>query len=166
MNARIAFKLQLTATPRFHSLYDRCYQAIWLFSGVPEDPEDEILMEMHGADALYSAVQSLMHAIQTEDQDAQQDAVCRMIQIIMPWTIRRWSESELANGKPLLQIPKENVHRLDLKLTEDVQAKLNTVVERYTSQGASEAWMVHGWCLACFSLVLGDTKDRNDDLGQ
>jgi hypothetical protein len=63
MNARIGFKLQVTATPGFHSLYDWCFQTMWLFSGEPEDPEDETVMEMHGADALYSAVMSLMHVI-------------------------------------------------------------------------------------------------------
>jgi SNF2 family DNA or RNA helicase len=90
-NARIGCKLQVTATPGFHSLYDWCYQAMWLFSGAPEDPEDKSVMEMHNADALYSAVESVMHAIWTEDQDAQQDAANRMIQIAKPWTIRRWS---------------------------------------------------------------------------
>jgi hypothetical protein len=63
-------------------------------------------MEMHGADAQYSAVKSLMHAIRTEDQEAQQDAAHRMIQNAKPWTIRSWSESKLANGKPLVRIPK------------------------------------------------------------
>jgi hypothetical protein len=47
-------------------------------------------MEMHGADALYSAVKSLMHAMWTEDQDAQQDVAHRMIEIAKSWTIRRW----------------------------------------------------------------------------
>jgi hypothetical protein len=135
---------------------------MWLFSGAPEDPEDETVMEMHGADALYSAVKSLMHAIRTEDQDAQQDAAHRMIQIAKPWTIRRWSESKLANGKPLVRIPKENAHLVDLEWTEDEQAKLKSLVERYTARGASGAWRVHRWRLACFSLVLGDTEDRND----
>jgi len=123
-------------------------------------------MEKHGADALYSAVKSVMHAIQTEDQEAQQDAAHRMIQIAKPWTMRRWSESKLANGKPLVRIPKENAHLVDLEWTEDEQAKLKTLGERYTSRGASGAWRVHRWCLACFSLVLGDTKDRNDVSGQ
>ena len=84
MNARIGFKLQVTAPPGFHSLYDWCYQTMWLFSGAPEDPEDETVMEMHDADALYSTVKSLMHAILTEDQDAQQDAAHRLIQIAKP----------------------------------------------------------------------------------
>ena len=30
MNARIEFKLQVTATPGFHSLYDWCFQMMWL----------------------------------------------------------------------------------------------------------------------------------------
>jgi len=42
------------------------------------------------------------------------------------------------------------------------KSKLKTLVERYTSRGASGAWRVHRWGLACFSLVLGDTEDRND----
>jgi hypothetical protein len=67
INARIALKLQDTATPGFHSLCDWCYQAMWLFSGGPEDPENDTVMEMHGADALYCAVESMMDAIRTED---------------------------------------------------------------------------------------------------
>jgi hypothetical protein len=52
---------------------------MWLFSGTPEDPEDETVMEMHGASALYSTVKSLMDAIGTEDQDTQLDAAQRMV---------------------------------------------------------------------------------------
>jgi SNF2 family DNA or RNA helicase len=88
-NARIGFKLQVTATQGFHSLYDWCYQAMWLFSGTPEDPEDETVMEKHSANALYSAVKDLMHAIRTEDEDTEQDAAHQMFQIAKPWTIRR-----------------------------------------------------------------------------
>ena len=123
-------------------------------------------MEKHGAEALYSAVKSLMHAIRTKDEEAQQDAAHRMIQIAKPWTIRQWSESKLANGKPLVRIPKGNAHLVDLEWTEEEQAHLKTLVERYTSQGASGAWRVHRWRLACFSLVLGDTENRNDVSGQ
>jgi hypothetical protein len=54
-------------------------------------------MDQHGADELYSAVKSVMHAIRTDDEQAQQEAAHRMIQIAMPWTIRGWSESNLAN---------------------------------------------------------------------
>jgi hypothetical protein len=43
---------------------------MWLFSGAPEDPEDETVMEVHGADAQNSAVKSLMHTIRTEGQDS------------------------------------------------------------------------------------------------
>jgi len=142
MNAKIGFKLQVTATPGFQSLYDWCYQTMWLFSGAPEDPEDETVREMHGADALYSTVKSLRHAIRTEDQDAQQDAALRMIQIAMPWTIKWWSESKLPNGKPHVRIAKENAHRVDLEWNADEQAKLKMLVERYTSRGASGEWRV------------------------
>jgi hypothetical protein len=70
MNAKIGFKLQVTATPGFHSLYHWRYQPMWLCSGAPEDPEDDTVMEKHGAEALYSAVRSLMHAIRTKDKEA------------------------------------------------------------------------------------------------
>jgi len=119
-------------------------------------------MEMHGADALYSAVKSSIHAIWTEDQDAQQDAAHRIIQIAKPWTITMWSELNLANGVPLVRIPKENAHLVDLEWTEDEPAKLKTLVERYTSQGASGVRRVGRCRLACFSLVLVDTEDRKD----
>jgi hypothetical protein len=48
---------------------------------VPEEPEDDTVMDRYGADALYSAVKSLMHPIWTEDEEAQQDAAHWMIQI-------------------------------------------------------------------------------------
>jgi len=31
MNATTGFKLHFTAKPGFHSLYDSCYQTMWLF---------------------------------------------------------------------------------------------------------------------------------------
>ena len=135
---------------------------MWLFSGAPKDPENATVMETHCAEALNSAVKSLMHAIRTEDQDSQQNAVHRMIQLAKLRTIRTWSESKLANGKPLVRNPKENAHHVDLEWTEEEQAKLKTLVERYTSQGASGAWRVHRWRLACFQLVLRGTEDWND----
>jgi hypothetical protein len=95
INAEIGFKLQVTATAGFHSLYDWYFQTMWLFSGVPEDPKNDTVMDQHGADALYSTVKSLLHAIRTEDEDVQQDVGHRIIHIGKPWTIRRWSESKL-----------------------------------------------------------------------
>ena len=156
INARIGFKLQDTATLGFHSHYDWCFQTMWLFSGTPEDPEDETGMEKHGAE-----VKSFMHAIRIEDYDAQQDAAQWMIQIVKPWMIRRWSESNLANRKQPSRIPKENAHLVDLECTAEQQAKLETFVEIYPSPGAPRAWRVHRWWLAWFSLVLGDTEDWN-----
>jgi len=166
MNAKILFKLQVTATLGFHSLYDWCYQTMWLFSGVPEDPEDETVMDQHGADAFCSAVKILMHAIRTEDEEAQQDTAHRMIQIAKPWTIRRWSESKRANRKPLVRIPKVNAHLVDLEWNENEQATLKALVERYTSRSSSGAWRIYRWRLQCVSLVSGDTEDPNDVSGQ
>ena len=134
---RIGFQLQVTATPQFDSLYDWCYQAIWLCAGAPEDQEADTVMEMHGADSLYSTVKSLMHDIRTADQDTQQDVAHRMIQIAKPWTIRRSSESTLGNGYLRVRIPKGNVHLVDLEWTDDKEATLKTLVERYTLRGAS-----------------------------
>jgi hypothetical protein len=73
---------------------------------------------------------------------------------------------KLANGKALIRIRKENAHLVDLEWTEEEHAHLNTLVERYSSQGASAAWTVHKCSLACFSLVLGDTENRNNLSGQ
>jgi hypothetical protein len=165
-HATIGFKLQVTATPGFHSLYDWCLQMMWLFSGVPENPEGETLMEMHGTDALYSAVKRLMHAIRPADEEAQQDAAHRMIQIAKPWTIQTWSESKLAKEKPVVPIPKEHTHLVDLEWSEDEQAPLKTLLERDSSRGASGVWMNHRWRLAGCAFVLGDTEDRNDVSGQ
>jgi len=166
MNAKIGFKIQVTATPGFHSLHDQCFQRMWLLSGAPYDPEDDTVIEKHGAEALYSAVKRLMHAIQTKDKEAQQDAAHQMIQIAKPWTIGLWSEFELANAKALVRIPKENSHLIDPEWTEGGQAHLMTLVERYTLRRASGTWRVHRWRLACFSLVLRDTENRNNVSGQ
>jgi len=166
MNAKIGFKLQVTATLGFHSLYDWCFQTMWLFSGAPEDPEDDTEMEKNGAKAFHSTVKSLMQPIWNKDEKAQQDAAHWMMQIAVLWTIRQWSESKLANAKQIVRIPKQNANLIDLEWTEEEQAHLKTLVERYTSRGASGAWRVHRWRLACFSLVLGDTEDHNDVSGQ
>jgi len=166
MNAGIVFKLQVTATPGFHSLYDCCYQRMWPFSGAPEDPEDDTVMEKHGAEALYSTVKRLMNAIRTEDEEAQPDAMCWMKQIAKPLMMERWLESKLANGNSLVRMPKENAHLIDLKWTEEEQADLKTPVERYTSRGASRARRVYGWPLACFALMLGHTEDCSDLCGR
>jgi len=145
MKARIGFKLQVTAMLGFHSLYDWCNQMMWLFSGESKDLEDDTVMEMHGAEELYSVVKRLMHAIRTEDEVVQQDVADRMIQIGKPWTIWMWSELKQVNNKPLVQVPKEDAHCIDLEWTAGEQPKLNTLVTRHTSRGVSGAWMVYGW---------------------
>jgi DNA/RNA endonuclease YhcR with UshA esterase domain len=143
MNARIGFKLQVTAKVQFHSLYNWSFQTMWLFSCTPEDPENDTVMEKHSTEALYLTVKSLMHAIWTQDEPDQQDAAHQMIQIGKRWMIRRWLEFNLANVKPHVWITKENAHLVDFEWTEADQAKLKTLVERYTSWGTLEAWRVH-----------------------
>jgi hypothetical protein len=110
INVHIGFKLQVTVTPEFHSLHDRCYQTMWPIPGVPDDPANETVMAQHGADWSHSAVQNLMHAIQTEDEDVQQDTAHRMIHSAKPSTIRMWSELKLAKGKWLGHIPTDYTH--------------------------------------------------------
>jgi len=68
MKARIGFKLQVTAKQGFHSFNNWCYHMMWQFAWVPEDPNDDTVMEKHGGDALYSAVKSLFDAIWSEDK--------------------------------------------------------------------------------------------------
>jgi hypothetical protein len=88
---------------------------MWLFSGVPEDPEDEIVMKVHSADAQCAAVKSSMYAIRTEDHDVQHDSIHQLMEIAKPWMIRRWSELKLTNGKPLVQILKTMAHLVNLE---------------------------------------------------
>jgi len=92
---------------------------MWLFSGASDDPENDTVKEQHGADALYSAEKSLMHAIRTKDKQAEQDVAQRKVQIARPWTKTRRSELKLANKKPLLWMMKENANLIDLEWTED-----------------------------------------------
>jgi len=75
-------------------------------------------------------VKSLKHTIQTEDEEAQQDAAHRMILIAEHWTIRRWSVSKLSNGSPPVRLPKANASLIDVERIEQDRAKLKTVLER------------------------------------
>jgi hypothetical protein len=79
-------------------------------------------MEKHSAKAVNSAVKSLIHAVQTKNDQGQQDAAHQMIQNAKPWLIRRWSESKRANGKPLVPIPKENEDLIAVEWNEDLEA--------------------------------------------
>jgi len=72
-------------------------------------------MEKHGAEALYSVVESLMHASRTEDEEFRQDAVRQMVHIAKPWTIWRWLETNHVKGKLRIQIPMVIAHRIDLE---------------------------------------------------
>jgi len=96
-------------------------------------------MVQHGVEALYSAMESMMHAIRTDDDKAHKDVAHQMIQIAKLWTIRRLSELNPANGRRLVRMPKENAHLTDPEWTEDEQPNLQPLLESYTSRGASGA---------------------------
>jgi len=136
------------------------------FSGVPVAPDDDTVKEKHGADAMYSAVNSSMRAIWNEDEEAQRDTSRWMIKIAIGCAIRRWPEWKLADGNPYVRIPEGNAYMVDLTSTEDDQAKLKALVERYTSRGSLGAWRVPRWRLTCLSLVLGNMEDRHNMSGQ
>jgi len=159
MKGRIGFKLHVTTTLGLNSLYDRCYQMTWPFSGAAEDPEGDVVMEMHGTtEALYSAVISSTHAIRTEDEKPQEHVAHRMMHITKPWTIWSWSEWTVRIGTSFIQIAKETARLIDLEWTKHEQAQLMTLAGRYASRGISEALRVHRWWLASFSIILGDTQ--------
>jgi hypothetical protein len=128
IEAKIEFKLQVTATPAYHTLNDWVNQTIWLFSGAPIRPEDKILMELHGAEAFQVAVRSLTQGIRSDDDEAQKAAAEQIIRIAKPWTIRRWSESKLADGEPLVKMPKVNQHIVNLTWTTAEQQTLQQLV--------------------------------------
>jgi len=44
-NATTRLKLHITGTTVSHSLYDWCYQTMWLCPGLPDDPEDDTVIE-------------------------------------------------------------------------------------------------------------------------
>ncbi|KAF8537453.1 hypothetical protein BDD12DRAFT_806924 [Trichophaea hybrida] len=87
VEAKIGVKLQVTVTPAYNMLNDRGNQTIWWLSGAPIRPEDNTLMELHGADALHMAVRSLTQGIRSDDDEAQKAAAEQIIRIAKPWTI-------------------------------------------------------------------------------
>jgi len=56
INTRIVLKQQVTAMLGCHSHYDWCYQTMWLYSGVPEDPQDDTGMEKNSAETMHCTV--------------------------------------------------------------------------------------------------------------
>jgi len=77
---------------------------MWQFSGAPADHEDDRVIEKHVAEALNSAVKSLIQVIWTDDEDARHDAEQRMVLITKARTRWSTSESKLPNAKPLISI--------------------------------------------------------------
>jgi hypothetical protein len=63
INASVRLKLQATAIWRFNSIFDSCYQMMWLLSGASEDLENNTVLERHGAEIPYSTTMSILHAM-------------------------------------------------------------------------------------------------------
>lgn len=87
------------------------------------------MIDKHCADELYSTVNILMNAIQTEDEVAHQDAVHQMLQIAKSWKVRRWSELNLVTGKPPVQISMQSVLFIGFDWTKAMDGKLMALVE-------------------------------------
>jgi len=118
----IGLKCQVTANKKLCSLFGCKYGTVWLFSAAPGNGEDDTVMEKKCTEALYSAMKSLVHAIQTEDTAAQQDTAHYMIPFANSLMRRRRLESTLRIGKSLHMISKKIVYLLDLERTKKDQA--------------------------------------------
>jgi len=129
MNLRIGFKLQVAAMLGFHSLYHWCFYMMWLFSGAPEDPEDNSVMDKNHRDASCPSVKSTMDAVQTHDEATPQGAPWRMIPSTKPCLRARCIELKLANGTALAQIPSDKTFLTHLECTWDPRTKQMTLVE-------------------------------------
>ena len=168
MEAKIGFKVQVTATPAYHSLRDWTNISRWLFV-IPNEVEIPDSVSYHGPIALAKAVANVQRAVSKAlPSDEQQAAAQAMIEVIRPWTIRRWTESKLASGAPLVAIPTEIVHQVTLEWTPEEQEHLAAVVKRLKEQALTDlrggvARRVHHWQLACFSFPLEEEGDRHGD---
>ena len=85
-------------------------------------------MELHLLEALHVAIRSLTQGIRSDDDKAPKAASEQIIRIAKPWTIRRWSESKLADGEPLVEMPKVNKHIVNLTWTMAEQQTLQQLV--------------------------------------
>lgn len=81
-------------------------------SAAPDGPNDDSIIQYNADKVLYSSANSGMHAICIEDNEAQQDAAHRIINIEHPSTIRRWSEVKVIQGITVVRIPKEKVNHV------------------------------------------------------
>ena len=113
--ADIGFKIQVTATSAYHSLRDWANLTRWLFA-IPEVAEDRDAVTKHSPVTLEKAVMDIQHTV-SKDLPAheQQAAAQAMIDVVRPWMIRRWTESKLTSGAPLISIPTEIVHQVLLE---------------------------------------------------
>ena len=85
----------------------------------------------HGPIALAKAVTNVQCVeLKALPSDEQQAAAQAMIEVVRAWTIRRWTESKLASGAPLVAIPTKIVHQVTLEWTPEEQEHLASVAKR------------------------------------
>ena len=165
--ADIGFKVQVTATPAYHSLRDWANITRWLFA-IPEVAEDPDAVAKHGPAALEKAIMDIQYAVYKDlSAHEQQAAAQSMIDVFRPWTIHRYTESKLASGAPLISIPTKIIHQVLLEWTAEEQECLATTIGRQQQQTLTEehgvAWRVHRWQLASFSFLLQEEGDHHGD---
>ena len=159
MEAKIGFKVQVTTTPAYHSLRDWTNISRSLFD-IPNEVEMPDSVSYHGPIALAKAVANVQREVSKAlPLDKQQAAAQAMIEVVRPWTIRRWTESKLESGAPLVAIPTEIIHQVTLEWTPEEQEHLAAVAKRLKEQALTDlcgwvVWRVHRWQLACFTFPL------------
>jgi hypothetical protein len=168
-DALIGFKVQVTATPAYHILKDMASTTRWLFSNMPPEESlvDPIAVENHGPLATSAACKRLQASISSgKSPEEQQEASQAVIDAIHPWMIRRWSESRTASGAPLVPVPHAIHHPVSLEWTLPEQQEMGKVIARLKQQRLEGefgvAWRIHRWQLACFSMSLEASGDREE----
>jgi len=86
-------------------------------AGASADPDDDTEIDMQVAEAQYSEVQTLVHAMQTADNKVQLKAASWLIEITTGWIITWWSDSNVLNGNLLVMLLLETIQVVDLECT-------------------------------------------------
>ena len=168
MEAKIGFKVQVTSTPAYHLLQDWRNISRWLFV-IPNEVEMPDSVSYHGPIALAKAVANVQRGVSKALQSDEQQAAAQMMsEVIRPWTIRRWTESKLVSGTPLMAIPTEIVHQVTLKWTSEEDEHLAAVVKSLKEQALTDmraglAWRVHRWQLTYLPFSMEEEGDRSGD---
>jgi hypothetical protein len=144
------FRIQMTGTPMHHTVRDWVVQAEWLHVKT-RNPE---LLSEHG----YSCMEEICNDVKKEG-DFGEEAYQDMKHCVFPWTIRRWGETRLANGQPLLKIPELLMRNINLEYT-SAEAELLRAWVKAEKEANQDRFIsaLHSWRLASFNLNLPGTE--------